>query len=660
MALSDLNIRIKANLDNFSSAMQNAQRKLKKFEKNMSNAGKSLTKNLSVPIAGIAAATLTLSNQSANFADNIDKMSIRTGLARDTLQEMQFIADQSGVEFQAFEQAVSRLTRSMADADYGLKRQKEAFEKLGISVRDSDGNMKKIDEVFPMVISKLSKMSNETERNALATEVFGKSAFKLVPLLANLGDKGIEELTKKAHELGIIMSDEGIAALVEYKDKMSQLKMQFQSIGRTISVSFADILTKKVIPYIQEKTIPAIKDWVDNLKGLDVQKVKSIAKIAALVAAIGPALLLIGKLAAGIKAVSAAFTFLAANPIGIVITLVGLLAIAVVKIIKNWDKIKVFFTKLWLNLKLIFLKGVKALLAPLMFVFDKLGIEMQAFNKLDDKIAASEKKLADFKKAQVDVSTEVDTTTNAVIVQSNNLNTLGKSATAAKMKIEELSKAKVPEFNNMVIRQSIKKATGSSFSLDDLKNIDVSGLNQIADASNAAILPVQSLQAEITKLSDLSIKFGELLRDSLINALSDFGETLGRVLVGDASPGELGRGLLESMANFAKQFGAMLLAEGIAVEAFKTSLESLNGIPAIAAGLGLLAAAGAITGYLNKTSGEVSSGSSGFGSSSVSDLSNQKLNVSIYGELAGDTVRLSNKRSLYINSRITKNKNTNE
>jgi hypothetical protein len=92
-------------------------------------------------------------------------------------------------------------------------------------------------ELFPDVIRGLSGIGSETERNVLATQLFGRKAAELTPLLAAGGDE-IERLMGRASELGLVMGDESIAALVAFKDQTAELRQQLGAVGARIATAF--------------------------------------------------------------------------------------------------------------------------------------------------------------------------------------------------------------------------------------------------------------------------------------------------------------------------------------------------------------------------------------------------------------------------------------
>lgn len=308
------------------SAMAGIEQRFKKLSDDITSRGKALSKSVTAPILAIGAALFTATNRAANFADEIDKMAIRSGVSRQRLQELKFVTDQVGVEFGAVEQAVDSFRRRLTQVDDGTGRVSANLSRLGVSVRDANGELRDMDSLFPEIIAKLSKIENETERSALAVDIFGRSASNLAPLLAQ-GEAGIERLTAQAHELGLVMGDESIADLVKFKDEMAALTQQALAVGREFGMVLIPIIRNDLMPLIQNRLIPAIRQAADFFNGLNDSTKRTAVTIAALAASSGPVMMAVGafgKLTAAITALTAA---MARNPytaIG-----VGLLALSV-------------------------------------------------------------------------------------------------------------------------------------------------------------------------------------------------------------------------------------------------------------------------------------------------------------------------------------------
>lgn len=332
--------------------------------------------------AGAAAAgagLFALASEVSDTASEINDMSVRTGLSTKTLQEMKFATGQVGVNFESITGAVGKLTKTMAGADDGSKAAEAAFAKLGISVTDSEGNMRKMDDVFPEVIKGLAGMGNETERNQLAMDFFGKGATELVPLLAAGGD-GIDALTQQAHDLGLVMSDEAISAGDNFGDSLDAIKGALGGVVASIGVELMPMF-QTMFDWVMSN-MPAIQDGIHTafsvageVIGTAVTAIQSLTQfftehwgiIQPILAGIGAGAATFGiytlainasAIATGIwstvtgiaTAVGTAFGAVLAfisSPIGLVVIAIAALVAAGVLLYKNWDTVSAFLKMTW-------------------------------------------------------------------------------------------------------------------------------------------------------------------------------------------------------------------------------------------------------------------------------------------------------------------------
>lgn len=197
-----------------------------------------------VAAAGAGAAALYgVATKSAETADHIDKMSQKIGISRTAYQELDFILSQNGMSVDQLQSGMKKLVNTMQSAQDGSKTASATFAALGISVTDSTGALRNQEDVFYEAIAVLQSMENETERNAIANDLFGKSASELAPLL-NAGSGSMEELRQKAHDLGLVLSDETIDAGVKFTDTIDQVKRSFSTVITQIGAEVMPIFQK--------------------------------------------------------------------------------------------------------------------------------------------------------------------------------------------------------------------------------------------------------------------------------------------------------------------------------------------------------------------------------------------------------------------------------
>lgn len=178
----------------------------------------------------------------AAYADDILTMSTVTGLSTDALQEYQYMADLVDVSVETITGSITKLTRNMLQAKDGTGEQAEAFAALGIQITNADGSLRDAQEVWDEVITALGQMSNETERDAYAMVLMGKSAQDLNPLIEAGADK-INALRQEAHEAGAVLDEDMLATLGEMQDAFDRLSQQTNAFERILAGTLAPTIT---------------------------------------------------------------------------------------------------------------------------------------------------------------------------------------------------------------------------------------------------------------------------------------------------------------------------------------------------------------------------------------------------------------------------------
>ena len=188
---------------------------------------------MTATVAGIVNAT----GQTAEYGDNIDKMSQKLGMSAEAYQEWDFIMQHSGSDIDSMTTSMKKLSEAVVDqSDKSVK----AFEKLGISMQDAAGMSQ--EELFSATITALQGMESGAERTALATDLLGKSAMDLAPLL-NTSAEETEAMRQQVHELGGVMSDDAVKAAAAYQDSLTNMKTAISGASRNITAQFMPALT---------------------------------------------------------------------------------------------------------------------------------------------------------------------------------------------------------------------------------------------------------------------------------------------------------------------------------------------------------------------------------------------------------------------------------
>lgn len=189
-------------------------------------------------VVEVEKALISMTKESAAYADEILTQSAVTGLSTEALQEYQYAAELVDVSLDTLTSSQTKMIRSMDAARRGSKEQAEAFDKLGISVQNADGTLRDAQDVFGDVIDALGAISNETERDAIAMTIFGRSARDLNPLI-KAGSDGLRELTQEAHNVGYVMGDEALDALGAVDDQIQRMNRSNEALKNQIAVGMA-------------------------------------------------------------------------------------------------------------------------------------------------------------------------------------------------------------------------------------------------------------------------------------------------------------------------------------------------------------------------------------------------------------------------------------
>jgi len=217
-----------------------------------------------------------LISMSVDYSSSIQDTADKTGLSVESLQQLRYVASMSGMDFETLSSAAIKSQRSFANAKDGSDELRTAYEKLGINIDDiSDSGT-----AFDQTLAALADMDDEVQRNAIANDLFGKSYAELAPML-DLGSQGIEDMKKKASDLGIVLSDKVIADGEKFGDTLDTLKLAGSAVAQNF-VSFLIPSLQKLgddgTSYIQtfyeamenadgdpEKMGKAIKDMLDTI-----------------------------------------------------------------------------------------------------------------------------------------------------------------------------------------------------------------------------------------------------------------------------------------------------------------------------------------------------------------------------------------------------------
>lgn len=303
-------------------------------------------KPISAGAAGVEAALVGVGMKAITTADDLATLSQQTGLSTADIQKMQYASELVDVSFEDMTGALTKVKKNMTG-------QPQLWRALGVSVTNANGTVRDAKEVFFETLVALSRIEDETLRDQVAMQVFGKSADQLAGIIDD-GGASLRRFGQEAEDMGLILSDKTIGALNDTNDQLSRAKAQMSAALLELGATVAQVLAP-----IIEKIAHGVQKVVAVLQSLTPHQLKTIMIIAGIVAVLGPLLILIGKVVTSIgtlltfvpmiissvstimTAVSGLITFIAANPVVLIIGVIIAAVIALtVIIVKNIDTIK--------------------------------------------------------------------------------------------------------------------------------------------------------------------------------------------------------------------------------------------------------------------------------------------------------------------------------
>ena len=203
-----------------------ANERFRKLGDTLKTIGRALAVGIvAIGTAAIAAGTalVGMTVEAAAYADEMLTQSSVTGISVEKLQAYSYAADLVDVSLETMTGSMAKNIKSMSNASQGSAKFADAYKELGVSVTNADGTLRDSETVYWEVIDALKGVSNETERDALAMQLFGKTAQDLNPLIAQ-GSEGIAALTEEAKRMGAVLSEESIEKLGQFDDSVQRLK----------------------------------------------------------------------------------------------------------------------------------------------------------------------------------------------------------------------------------------------------------------------------------------------------------------------------------------------------------------------------------------------------------------------------------------------------
>lgn len=204
------------------------------------------------------------------LSDNAEKVA----MSAETLQSWQYAAKMVGFENEQLVKTMEKQQKAFSSAKTGSQSLIDSYAAIGVDI----SKINRSEDAFEVTINALAECHDKTLRNAIANDIFGKSYADLAPLL-NMGADGISKMRQEAYDLGLVVSNDAVAAGDEFADTIDTIGMQvdtakakivsgmvpaLQQYSKELEKSLSSEKTQKQL----EKTGKAIGDLTSKALGL--------------------------------------------------------------------------------------------------------------------------------------------------------------------------------------------------------------------------------------------------------------------------------------------------------------------------------------------------------------------------------------------------------
>tara|TARA_Y100000592_G_scaffold14033_2_gene19869 strand:+ start:633 stop:3122 length:2490 start_codon:yes stop_codon:yes gene_type:complete len=242
----DLKTKVaEGNLNDLEKDLDDVIKKLKQTEKQSGNtergldntAKPSITKKFSAmkgqialvvgALTAVATATYGFAKSVVDLVNNLNDLSVRSGLATDTIQALQQSLIASGQPAEGLNEILGAISGQFAQLSKQGSEVEKKFNSFGIAIRNSSGDLRSNNDILLDVISQLQGIDDASERSRRAVFLLGESGAKLNQALASGDFNNFLEFTR---EFGVQTGAKASAQAAKFQSSLASLQVVFNGL----------------------------------------------------------------------------------------------------------------------------------------------------------------------------------------------------------------------------------------------------------------------------------------------------------------------------------------------------------------------------------------------------------------------------------------------
>lgn len=403
---AQLNLKLGIDVSSLSRELGKVESRMTKFGSQMQNIGSTMTQSITLPLLGVGAASLKAFADMEKLENGLIAIMGTSEGAKEELDKLRKVAENPGLALPQVVQASSSLQSVGMSADAA----RETITQFGNAVARSGGGAEQFSGVT-LALSQISAVGKVTQEDLNQIK-------ERLPEFARVMKEEFGTVTAEGIRAIGVSSEEfitrSVSALAKLERAQGGLGNTFDNLKDNVTASLAEfgkaINESLNLQAVAESLSKYIQGLVDGFKALNPETQGFIVKAALVAASIGPIIFIVGKLIStygalagasklivqAIGNISKAFSYLAANPMILVVTAsIAAIGAIALYVYDNWKAFSDNFKNIWINIKNSVMEGVANVLKNIDYLQKALGLNLFNLDGLtsyqkEQKIVAAE------------------------------------------------------------------------------------------------------------------------------------------------------------------------------------------------------------------------------------------------------------------------------
>jgi hypothetical protein len=222
-------------------------------------------------LATVGVGMLAMAKQAAEAGDQINAMSIKTGLAAEDLSALQLAAELNDSTLEGVGEMFKFLSKNLGDASRGTGEARKALEALGFTTQNMKDGLKEPMKFLEEFAKRLFQIPDATDRMDAALDVLGRGAQSNLIFLKDLAERGMKGVREEAERLGYVITGEMARAGDEFNDNLTRLSFVAKGLAYQIGTPLVDAILSlaKTLGLLEstsaQKSLDAIDAKIHNV-----------------------------------------------------------------------------------------------------------------------------------------------------------------------------------------------------------------------------------------------------------------------------------------------------------------------------------------------------------------------------------------------------------